>query len=84
MGRLTPVPADTEVLLGTSSATLRQVHHSTAPTAYHYVELTHLEPGQTYWFVARSRGIPAAPAASAHGNPVGTSTGIGSPSGPFV
>jgi 3',5'-cyclic AMP phosphodiesterase CpdA len=84
MGRLAPVPADTEVLLGTSSSTLHPVHHDTSRTAYHYVELTHLEPGETYYFVARSRGIPAIPAPSANGNPVGTSTTIGAPSGPFA
>jgi calcineurin-like phosphoesterase family protein len=84
IGRPSPVPADSEVLLGTSPTKLRVVHHSTAHTPYHYVELRGLEPGQTYFYVARSRGLPAAPAAFFAGNPVGTSTLDASASGPFV
>src|SRR4051794_9247287 len=42
MGRPSPVPADTEVRLGTSPVALRTVHHDTRRTPYHYVELTGL------------------------------------------
>ena len=84
LGRFAPVPADTEVLAGTSPTSLRQVFHDASPTPYHYVELTGLEPGQTYFYVARSGGLPALPAAFALGNPVGTSTLGASLSGPFV
>ncbi len=83
-GRLAPVPADTEVLVGTSPANLRTVFHDSTPTPYHYAELTGLEPGQTYFWLARSGGVPATPAPSAFGNPIGTSTLGGAPSGPFV
>ena len=84
MGRLAPMPADTEVLLGTSPLTLRTVVHDPAPTPYHYVELTDLEPGATYWFVARSGGLPAVPSVSTLGSPLGTSTLDVFPAGPFV
>ncbi|MHB8467121.1 MAG: metallophosphoesterase family protein [Acidimicrobiales bacterium] len=84
VGRPAPVPADTEVLLGTSPASLRTVLHTTTPTPYHYAELTALEPGQTYFYVARSAGVDALPAAFALGNPVGTSTLHASVSGPFL
>lgn len=83
MGRLAPVPADTEVLVGTSPAALRQAYHDATPTPYHYVELTNLEPGQTYYWVARSGGVPATPAPSGFGNPIGTSALAGGPSAPF-
>jgi len=84
MGRLAPVPADTEVLIGTSPANLRTVYHDATQTPYHYAELTGLEPGQTYFWVARSGGVPAVPAASAYGSPVGTSAIGAGASGPFV
>jgi hypothetical protein len=84
MGRLAPVPADTEVLMGTSPANLRQAYHDATPTPYHYAELTGLQPGQTYFWVARSGGVPAVPAASAYGSPVGTSAPGAGVSGPFV
>jgi 3',5'-cyclic-AMP phosphodiesterase len=84
MGRLKPVPADTEVLLGPSPASLQQVHFDAAPTPYHYVELSGLEPGQPYFYVARSGGVPATASANAFGNGVGTSTLGVSPSGPFT
>ena len=84
MGRFAPVPADTEVLLGTSPASMQPVLHDTAPTPYHYAELTGLEPGQTYFFVARSGGVPALPAVSSFGSPIGTSTLNVFPAGPFV
>ena len=84
MGRLAPAPADTEVLLGTSPTDLKVVHHDSAPTPYHYVEITGLQPEQTYFYVARSGGIPATPSTTAYGNPVGTSTLGASLSGPFL
>ncbi len=84
MGRFAAVPADTEVLLGTSPQNLTSVYHDTTPTPYHYVELTGLEPGQTYLYVARSGGVAATPSTTAYGNPVGTSTLRSSPSGPFL
>ena len=84
MGRLAPVPADTEVLVGTSPADLKQAYHDATPTPFHYAELTGLEPGQSYFWVARSGGVPAVPAPSAYGNPIGTSAVGAGPSGPFV
>jgi hypothetical protein len=84
MGRFAPVPADTEVLLGTSPASMQPVLHDSAPTPYHYAELTGLEPGQTHFFVARSGGVPALPAVSGFGSPFGTSTLNVFPAGPFV
>jgi hypothetical protein len=74
MGRLAPVPADTEVLLGTTDGNLQVVLSDPTPTAYHYAELTGLEPGRPYVYVARSNGIPAIPSPSYRGNPQGTST----------
>ncbi len=60
-GAPTPVPCDTELLLGdpTSPGSLRTVLHDTTPTAYHYAEVTGLEPGRTYAFAARSQGQDA-------------------------
>jgi len=84
MGRFAPVPADTEVLLGTSPANLRPAFHDATPTPYHYAELTGLEPGQTYFWVARSGGVPAVPTPSAYGSPIGTSAPGAGLSGPFV
>ena len=82
-GRAMPMPADGEVLLGTSPANLRQVFYDATPTPYHYAEIDGLEPGQTYFYVARSGGVPATAAISTYGNPAGTSTVNESPSGPF-
>jgi hypothetical protein len=84
MGRPAPVPADTEVLLGTSPASMQPAFQDATPTPYHYVELTGLEPGQTYFWVARSGGLPATPAVSTFGSPIGTSTLNVGPSGPFA
>jgi len=60
-GRPAPVPADTELLLGDPGRpeTLRAVLHDTTPTAFHYAELTCLEPGRTYAYQARSAGRAA-------------------------
>lgn len=73
VGRLTPVPADTEVLLGTTQADLRPVFFDAAPTPYHYAELTGLEPGRPYVVVARSNGVVATASPSSHGSPLGHS-----------
>jgi 3',5'-cyclic-AMP phosphodiesterase len=60
-GRPAPVPADTELMLGEPGrpATMRAVLHDTAPTAFHYAEVTGLEPGRSYGFQARSGGLVA-------------------------
>ncbi len=83
LGRPAPVPTDTSVLLGTSAGTLREVASAATRTPYHYAEITGLEPGQTYFFVARSDGVAATPSAFAFGGPFGTSTLGAGPSGPF-
>jgi 3',5'-cyclic-AMP phosphodiesterase len=61
-GQPAPVPADTELLLGEPGrpATLRTVLHDTTPTPFHYAEVTGLEPGRPYAYVARSAGQAAA------------------------
>ncbi|MBV9665521.1 MAG: metallophosphoesterase [Actinobacteria bacterium] len=82
-GRPAPVPADTELLLGTSPASLKTVLHDSHATPYHYAEITGLEPGQTYFFVAQSDGVPAVPAASSFGSPLGDSFFRSVPQGPF-
>jgi hypothetical protein len=84
LGRLAPKPSDTELLLGSSLTNLRTVVHDPTPTPYHHVEVTDLEPGQTYFFVARSGGLPALPTPSSFGNPLGTSILRGLPEGPFT
>ncbi|MEU1210438.1 metallophosphoesterase [Nocardia sp. NPDC005825] len=57
------VETDSEVWLGPADGSgLRQVFGDSRPTAYHYAEVTGLEPGRAYRFEARSAGIPAAPA----------------------
>jgi 3',5'-cyclic-AMP phosphodiesterase len=66
-GQPLPVPADTELLLGDVDpatgfpmpSTLKPVLHDTTPTAYHYAEVTGLEPGRPYSFAALSNGIVA-------------------------
>jgi hypothetical protein len=84
MGRLAPVPSDTEVLLGTAQSGLQLVHSDPTPTPYHYVELTGLEPGQTYFYVARSGGVPATSSVNAFGNGVGSSELDSTSTGPFT
>ncbi len=67
-GQPQPAPADTELLLGGVDpntgfpvpSTLRPVLHDSTPTAYHYAEVTGLEPGRPYSFAARSNGVVAA------------------------
>lgn len=61
----TPVPVETdgELWLGPADRSgLRQVWAEPEPTAYHYAEVTGLEPGRRYRFEARSLGVAAAPA----------------------
>jgi len=84
MGRLKPVPADTEVLLGTAQAGLHQVFFDATATPYHYVELSGLEPGQTYFYVAQSGGVPATSSVNAFGNGVGSSNLDIASTGPFT
>jgi hypothetical protein len=84
LGRFAPVPADTEVLMGTNPAALKQVFFDGKPTPHHYAEITGLEPGQTYFYVAQSGGVPAAPAMSFTGNVVGTSGPSTLQGAPFV
>lgn len=61
-GQPAPVPADTELLLGEPGrpGTLRTVVHDDTPTPYHHAEVTGLEPGRAYAYVARSAGQTAA------------------------
>ena len=64
-----PVAADTELQLGTVDPTtltvvpgsLKTVFHDAAATAYHYAEVTGLEPGRLYGYVALSNGQQAQP-----------------------
>lgn len=73
MGRFAPVPADTQVMLATGAGALREVHYDATPTPYHYVEITGLEPGETYAIVGRSNGLVALPSVAYGGNPLGSS-----------
>jgi 3',5'-cyclic-AMP phosphodiesterase len=61
-GSPAPVEADSELLLGEPGRprTLRTVLHDATRTAYHYAEVSGLEPGRTYAFEARSAGLTAA------------------------
>lgn len=86
LGRMIPAPADGEVVYGTHPGRLNKVAYGiSGNTPYHYVELTGLEPGRTYYYQARSQGKPAAPSAFTliAGNAVGTSDyGLGT-GGPY-
>jgi len=86
IGQMVPAPADGEVRYGTHPARLNRVAYGiVGNTPYHYVELTDLEPGQTYYYQATSNGVPAAPSMFTliTGNAVGTSTyGLGT-GGPY-
>ncbi len=70
-----PAVTEGEVVYGTHPAHLNRTAAEERPTAHHQVELTGLEPGQTYYYRARSRGVPAVPTPLHHvrGNAVGTS-----------
>jgi len=61
-GRPTPVAAPGRVLIGTSPdvTTWREVG-SHGPTPYHYVEVSGLTPGTTYFWRAESAGLVAVP-----------------------
>ncbi|MEU6586452.1 metallophosphoesterase [Nocardia sp. NPDC046763] len=62
-GNPVPVETESEVWLAPSDGSgLRLVFGDPQPTAYHYAEVTGLEPGRAYRFEARSQGIAAAPA----------------------
>lgn len=83
-----PLPALTEgeIVYGTHPSRLNRAASEDRPTAHHQVELTDLEPGQTYYYQARSRGTAATPTPLhlVRGNAVGTSTfGFGSSGGPY-
>jgi 3',5'-cyclic-AMP phosphodiesterase len=62
-----PVATDTELQLGSFDVatlsvvpgTLKTVLQDTTPTAYHYAEVSGLEPGTPYAYVALSAGQPA-------------------------
>ena len=74
--QMEPAAADGEVLWGTNPNRLKRTaadDHKYTP--YHRVELTGLEPGQTYYYRAMSNGQVATPTPFTHiaGNAVGTS-----------
>jgi Icc protein len=75
LGRMKPAPADGEVYWGTNPNRLHRVAGDRGHTPYHYVELRGLEPGQTYYYQARSNGkpVPPTPFTILGGNAVGTS-----------
>ncbi len=76
LGRMRPAPADGVVRYGTHP---NRLHHFAGSvfehTPYHYVELRGLEPGQTYYYEARSNGkrVPPTAFTLTPGNAVGTS-----------
>ena len=61
LGRMKPAAADGEVVYGTNPLKLDRTAHGQGGTPYHYVELTGLEPGRTYYYQARSGGRSATP-----------------------
>jgi 3',5'-cyclic-AMP phosphodiesterase len=76
LGRMEPAPADGVVEWGTNPQRLNRVAGRRArDTPYHYVELTGLEPGETYYYQARSNDVPVTPTPFTliAGNSVGTS-----------
>ncbi|MGI5142476.1 fibronectin type III domain-containing protein [Streptomyces sp. CA-106110] len=76
LGRMVPTPSDGEVRWGTHPDRLNRVATGiSSHTPYHYVELTGLEPGRTYYYQATSHGEPVPPTAFTliKGNAVGTS-----------
>ncbi|MGC5565623.1 fibronectin type III domain-containing protein [Streptomyces sp. FR-108] len=82
----TGVESEGEVVYGTHPARLNRTASEGRDTAHHHVELTDLEPGQTYYYQARSRGTAATPTPLhlVKGNAVGTSLyGFGSHGGPY-
>jgi hypothetical protein len=85
LGRMVPAPADAQVVYGTHPARLSRTVHARSGTPYHHVELTGLEPGQTYYYQARSRGRAATPTpfTITAGNAAGTSAFGHGTAGPF-
>ncbi|MEO8603570.1 MAG: fibronectin type III domain-containing protein [bacterium] len=76
LGRMEPAPADGVVYWGTDPNRLsRSTGAQVRDSPYHYVELRDLEPGQTYYYEARSAGKKALPTMFSliAGNAVGTS-----------
>ncbi|KAB2348302.1 purple acid phosphatase family protein [Actinomadura rudentiformis] len=72
LGRMKPAPADSEVEYGTHPGRLTQRATGPANTPYHYVEITGLEPGRTYYYRARSQGKAASATPLAFGQAAGT------------
>jgi hypothetical protein len=86
LGRMEPAPSSAEVRWGTRPDRLDQIAVGRSEsTPYHWVELTGLEPEQTYWYQARSEGQLVAPTAFGltPGNAVSTDPGDASGTGPF-
>ncbi|MFD8307587.1 metallophosphoesterase [Streptomyces sp. NPDC059690] len=86
-GRMLPALTEGEVVYGTHPAHLNRTAGENRLTAHHHVELTGLEPGQTYYYQARSRGVVARPTTLhlVRGNAAGTSRhGLGSLGGPYA
>ncbi|MHC3470687.1 purple acid phosphatase family protein [Streptomyces sp. 7R007] len=86
LGHMLPAVTEGEVVYGTHPGRLNRTAAEDRPTAYHQVELTGLEPGQTYYYQARSRGVAAVPTPLhlVRGNAVGTSPhGLGAKGGPY-
>lgn len=75
LGRMEPAPSDAEVRYGTHPARLDRTAHGPSGTPYHYVELTDLEPGRTYYYRALSHGQAATPTPLAFGRAAGTPQG---------
>ncbi|MFG1997646.1 fibronectin type III domain-containing protein [Spirillospora sp. NPDC048911] len=71
LGRMKPAPSDGEVEYGTHPGRLTQRAAGPADTPYHYVELTGLEPGRTYYYRARSEGQVASATPLAFGQAAG-------------
>lgn len=85
-GHMLPAVTEGEVVYGTHPGRLDRVAGEDRLTAHHHVELTGLEPGQTYYYQARSRGAAARPTTLhlVRGNAAGTSRhGLGSLGGPY-
>ncbi|MEV5748197.1 metallophosphoesterase family protein [Actinoallomurus sp. NPDC052308] len=76
LGRMRPAAADGEIRIGTRPGRLTRVVGGIGQTPYHYVEVTGLEPGRTYYYQARSRGRTASQTsvAGAAGTPLGGDT----------
>ncbi|WP_155059783.1 purple acid phosphatase family protein [Streptomyces blattellae] len=85
-GHMLPAFTEGEVVYGTHPGRLNRTASEGRLTAHHQVEITGLEPGQTYYYQARSRGTAATPTPLhlVRGNAVGTNLhGIGSRGGPY-